>query len=338
MEQNRGVLKEAGEPLATIHDLAVLDLDGVLYVGADAVPGAVEGVGAAADMGCRPAYVTNNASRTPEDVAAHLTRLGFEAGPDDVVTSAQAAARLLADRLEPGAEVFVIGGHGLEVALVDRGLVPVTRAADSVAAVAQGYGPDMPWRQVVAGSILVRDGLPWVASNTDSTIPTPQGRGPGNGALVELVARFAGRTPVVAGKPEAPLFEETRVRMRAESPIVIGDRLDTDIAGGVGLGWSTLLVLTGVTGLAELVDAPPEQRPDHIGLDLAALTQAHPVPEQVGTAWHLGGWSAEVVHGRLAVTGGGGEADWWRVAASAAWHHLDSTERPADIADIRVPG
>ena len=332
------MLKEAAEPLATTHDLAVLDLDGVLYVGADAVPGAVQGVAAAAAAGCRPAYVTNNASRTPAEVAAHLAELGFEAGEEDVVTSAQAAARLLADRLDPGSEVYVIGGRGLEIALADRGLVAVRSATPGVAAVAQGYGPDMPWRQVVAGSILVREGLPWVASNTDSTIPTPRGSGPGNGALVDLVARFADRRPVVAGKPEAPLFEETRARMGADSPIVIGDRLDTDIAGGVNLGWTTLLVLTGVTGLRELVCAPAQHRPDHIGLDLAALTQAHPVPRQEASAWCLGGWRAEVNEASLSITGSGDAANWWRVAAQAAWQHLDRTQSPADVADVRLPG
>jgi len=338
MEHNRGVLKEADAPLATTHDLAVLDLDGVLYIGGDVVPGAVEGVRAATASGCRPAFVTNNASRTPDEVAAHLTELGFTAGPGDVVTSAQAAARLLAERLEPGAQVFVIGGRGLAVALEECGLKPVTAVTEQVAAVAQGYGPQMPWKQVVDGALLVRRGLPWVASNTDMTIPTPAGPGPGNGTLVELVARYAGRTPIVAGKPEPPLFEETRDRTGASSPIVIGDRLDTDIAGGVRLGWTTLLVLTGVTGLAELVAATPEQRPDHIGTDLAALTEAHPAPERTGAGWTLGGWRASVSGGALVVEGDGDTGDWWRVVAAATWSYRDRTGATAGIAGVDIPG
>jgi len=337
MEHNRGVLKEASAPLATTHDLAVFDLDGVLYIGPDAVPGAVDGVRAAIEAGCRPAYVTNNAARTPDEVAAHLRELGYDAAPGDVVTSAQAAARLLADRLDPGSEVFLIGGRGLQVALEERGMVVVTTPSPQVAAVAQGYGPDMPWRQVVAGAIVVRGGVPWVASNTDLTIPTPHGAGPGNGTLVDLVARFADRTPVVAGKPEPPLFEETRDRMKATAPIVIGDRLDTDIAGAVRLGWTSLLVLTGVTGLAELVAAPPDQRPDHLGTGLGALAESHPVPSGAEGVWTLGGWSARVSEGSLLVEGGGEAVDWWRVVAQAAWHHHDATGRPADIAGVRPP-
>lgn len=337
MGNNQGVLKQSRSPLTDLHDLAVLDLDGVLYVGADVVPGAVAGVQAAASAGCRPAYVTNNAARTPAAVAAHLTELGFSAGPDDVVTSAQAAASVLARELSPGAAVYVIGGEGLEVALEEVGLRPVTTASGDVAAVAQGYGPEMPWRRVIDGAILVRSGLPWVASNTDMTIPTSSGPGPGNGTLVDLVARYAARTPVVAGKPEPPLFEQTRERMGADAPIVIGDRLDTDIAGGVRLGWSTLLVLTGVTGLAELVAASADQRPQYVGADLSALTSAHPAPEAVGGSWQCGGWQASTANGALAIGGEGAVDDWWRVAAAAGWAHLDATGAPVDIAGVCEP-
>lgn len=331
------MLKEADQPLARLHDLAVLDLDGVLYIGPDAVPGAVEAARTAHALGCRNAYVTNNASRTPAEVAAHLARLGFGAEAEDVVTSAQAAARVLAERLEPGAEVYVIGGPGLHSALAQRGLRGVSERTPGVAAVAQGYGPDMPWRQVIDGAILVREGLLWVASNADMTMPTPTGPGPGNGTLVDLVARFAGRVPVVAGKPEPPLFEETRDRMASTAPIVVGDRLDTDIAGAARLGWASLLVLTGVTGLPELVCAPRDQRPDHIGLDLGALCQPQPAPKRQGDGWALGGWRARVAGGRLLVDGSGGVADWWRVVACASWCHLDETGTSAEITDVGRP-
>ena len=337
MRNNRSVLKEADQPLARLHDLAVLDLDGVLYIGPDAVPGAVEGIRTARALGCRNAYVTNNAARTPGEVAEHLTRLGFEAAAVDVVTSAQAAARVLAGWLDPGAEVYVIGGPGLHRALAQRGLRGVSERTPGIAAVVQGYSPDVPWHQVIDGAILVREGLPWVASNTDLTLPTPAGPGPGNGTLVDLVARFADRDPVVAGKPESPLFEETRERMGANAPIVVGDRLDTDIAGAVRLGWSSLLVLTGVTGLAELVRAPQDQRPDHIGVDLSALSQPQPAPKRHDAGWVLGGWRARVAEGRLVVDGTGPVADWWRVVACASWCHLDETGTSAEIAGVGRP-
>ena len=138
----------------------------------------------------------------------------------------------------------------------------------------QGYGPDMPWKQVMQGAILVASGLPWVASNTDMTIPTATGVGPGNGTLVRLIAEYAERQPQVAGKPMSPLFAETITRVGGDRPLMVGDRLDTDIEGAVTMGWDSLLVLTGVTGLEELVRARKEERPTYIAPDLAALAEA----------------------------------------------------------------
>jgi HAD superfamily hydrolase (TIGR01450 family) len=201
------------------------------------------------------AYVTNNASRTPAAVARHLRDLGVAVADEDVVTSAQAAARVLSEQLPDGSAVFVIGGEGLEVALREQGLRPVQDPEEEPAAVVSGFHGDLRWSTVIAGAILVRDGLPWVASNTDLTVPTPAGPGPGNGALVEVVARFAGRQPVVAGKPEAPLFEETLRRVGGERPLVIGDRLDTDIEGANNTGYDSLLVMSGVSGLEQLAAA-----------------------------------------------------------------------------------
>jgi HAD superfamily hydrolase (TIGR01450 family) len=282
------------------------------------------------------AFVTNNAARPPGAVGDHLRRLGVDAHDEDVVTSAQAAARLLSGQLEPGSKVFVIGGPGLEEALRERGLEPVTEPSENVAAVAQGYGPEMPWKRVVQGSILVRSGVPWVASNTDMSIPTAHGVGPGNGALVQLVADFSGRQPQVAGKPMAPLLEETITRVGGSRPLLVGDRLDTDIEGAVTMGWDSLLVLTGVTGLAELVAAPPARRPTYIGRDLGALAAAQPAPE-VAERVSLGGWRGRVDGGRLQVEGAGAPEDWWRVAAVAAWCHLDDTGQPVDTDGASPP-
>jgi HAD superfamily hydrolase (TIGR01450 family) len=332
------VLRPSDEPLSSRYDLAVLDLDGVVYVGKAVVPGADVALRAAARAGMHRAFVTNNAARTPGEVAAHLVELGVEASPGDVVTSAQAAVRLLAQQVPAGAAVFVIGGEGLEDALRERGFRPVTTPDGGVqaAAVVQGYGPRMPWQQAVDGAILVRAGLPWVASNTDLTLPTDRGLGPGNGTLVNLVAEFAGRRPLVAGKPEPALFEETRDRVGGERPLVVGDRLDTDIEGAVRLGWDSLLVMTGVTGLADLVAAPPSRRPTYIGQDLAALNEAQPVPDD-GPEPRLGGWSAQVRGDRLEIDGAGSAADWWRLVAVAGWRHLDDTGTVVDVGALRPP-
>jgi glycerol 3-phosphatase-2 len=327
-------LRACAEALSTAYDVAVLDLDGVVYVGPDAVPGASEALNAAQEGGMHLAFVTNNAARTPATVGEHLRRLGVDAHDEDVVTSAQASARLLADRLDEGSTVFLLGGEGLEEALRERGLRPVTEPEADVVAVAQGYGPEMPWKQVVQGAILVRTGLPWVVSNTDMTIPTATGIGPGNGTLVELVAQFSGREPEVAGKPKRPLFEETLTRVGGSHPLVIGDRLDTDIEGAVAMGWDSLLVLTGVTGLEELVAAPADQRPTYLAPGLDTLAEPQPVPDEGGS---LGGWSASVQDGHLRVSGDGTPADWWRVVAVAAWAHLDETGQPVVTDDVEVP-
>ena len=329
------ILRSCDQPLSSSYDVAVLDLDGVVYVGPDAVAGAPEALNTAQGSGMHLAFVTNNAARTPETVGEQLRSLGVEAHDEDVVTSAQATARLLAAELAPGSRVFLLGGEGLEQALRERGLEPVTEPGDDVAAVAQGYGPEMPWKQVVQGAILVGSGLPWVASNLDMTIPTAAGPGPGNGTLVELVSRYAGRDPEVAGKPRRPLFEETLARVGGERPLVIGDRLDTDIEGARAMGWDSLLVLTGVTGLAELVAATPDQRPTYLAPGLGALAEPQPAVEPEGS---LGGWSARVTDGRLHVQGDGNPADWWRVVAEAAWHHLDEVDEPVDVDGLRPPG
>ena len=323
-------LGSSERPLTTAYDVAVLDLDGVVYVGPDAVTGAPEALNRAQSGGMHLAFVTNNAARPPARVGEHLRELGVDAHDEDVVTSAQAAARLLAGQLPAGSKVFVIGGQGLDEALRERGLEPVTESSDEIAAVAQGYGPEMPWSRVVEGSILVRAGLPWVASNTDLTIPTETGIGPGNGALVRLVAEHSGREPQVAGKPMRPLFEETIVRVGGERPLLVGDRLDTDIAGAVAMGWDSLLVLTGVTGLSELVRAGRHERPTYLAPDLSGLAETHRCPEVSERGVGLGGWTAAVTEGshQLTVTGDGAPADWWRVVAVAAWTHLDETGQP----------
>lgn len=337
MGDNRSVLRPAELPLDQIYDLAALDLDGVVYVGEHAVPGAVAGLEAARRQGMHLAFITNNASRPPATVAARLRALGIHADAHDVVTSAQAAARLLAGQVPMGSRVYVIGGTGLHEALRERGLEPVTRIDDEPVAVIQGYGPDMPWRQVIDGAILVAEGLPWVVSNLDMTVPTPRGRGPGNGALVDLVARHAGREPQVAGKPARALFEETLARVGGKRPLMVGDRLDTDIDGAHAVGWDSLLVMTGVTTLHELAALPAGARPTYLGADLECLALPVPAPVRDGAASSVGGWSARVTDGRLSVTGDGDRHDWWRAAASALWAHLDATGTPADPGDATGP-
>jgi len=329
-------LGSSKKPLDQRYDLAMLDLDGVVYVGPDAVPGAPAHVAAARQAGMRVAFITNNAARTPQAVAEHLRELGVEAEDPDVVTSAQAAARVLVDRLGEGGRVAVLGTDGLEEAVLEAGLTPV-HVEDDADAVVTGYGPDVRWRHIMRAAVRIRDGLWWVACNTDLTIPTPFGVAPGHGVLVETVQRFSGVEPVVAGKPARPLLDETMRRCGGEHPLMVGDRLDTDIAGAHASGVDSLLVLTGVTGLPELIAAPPEERPTYVARDLGGLSQAHPAPDTDGATVTLGGWTARVSDGGLRIDGSGGADDWWRVVAVAAWRHLDEAGEPVDTSDVEPP-
>lgn len=266
--------------LAAVHDVALLDLDGVVYVGAGAVAHAAESLDAALDVhGMRSAFVTNNAARTPATVAAHLVALGLRATPADVVTSAQAGARMLAERFPRGSHVLVIGGPGVGEALRERGLVPVGSVDDGAVAVMQGYGPEVGWRSLAEGSLAIGRGLLWVATNLDRTIPSPRGRVLGNGSMVAALRHATGAEPLVAGKPEPPLMIESVQRSGAVRPIVVGDRLDTDIEGANRSGIPSLLVLTGVTDWQELLDAAPLHRPTYLGPDLRALLAPAPPVE-----------------------------------------------------------
>jgi HAD superfamily hydrolase (TIGR01450 family) len=317
------------EPLATRHDVALLDLDGVLYVGPDAVDGAPEAVAAAREAGVSVAFVTNNASRTPATVAAHLTGLGIAAEAADVVTSAQAVAGLVAAAVPARAPVLLVGGEGLAEAIRERGLRPVGTARDEPAAVVQGFSPDVGWRLLAEATYAVRAGVPWFASNLDSTLPTPEGLAPGNGALVEVVARVTGRRPVVAGKPETPLHDEAVRRTGARAPVVVGDRLDTDILGAHRAGVPSLLVLTGVAGPRDLVLAPAGRRPTYVSRDLrGGLLGLHPAVLRGDDGGHrCGGWVVEVRDGRIVVEGDGDDVDGLRALCVAVWEAAPAQPR-----------
>lgn len=322
-------------PPAQRYDVALLDLDGVVYIGAEAVPGAREALEAATAQGMRLAFVTNNASRTPEAVAELLTGFGVPADPTEVVTSSQAAARLLAEHLGPGAAVLVVGGPALRREVEAVGLRAVTRADAGPEAVVQGWSPDLGWADLAEAAYAVADGAWWVATNVDRTIPTARGIAPGNGALVGAVRVATGVDPVVAGKPQPPLHRETILRTGARHPLVVGDRLDTDIEGAVAAGADSLLVMTGVTSPADLLAAPPHQRPTYVAADLTGLLTPHREPSRSADgAHHCGDWSASVADGVLHVQAPAGGADGdpldgLRAACAAAW----STATPPDTHD-----
>lgn len=324
------------EPLSQHYDAALLDLDGVVYLGGAPIPQAAAALADAASRGMKLAYVTNNASRTPHAIAAQLRAMGVHATATDIVTSAQAAAHLLADRLPAGAAVLVAGGTGLRLAVRDRGLRPVTSAVERPAAVVQGYSHDISYGLLAEAALAIEAGAFYVATNIDATLPTPRGPQPGNGSLVQALIHATGRTPVVAGKPEPPLHAESVERVGAAHPLVVGDRLDTDIESAVRGGADSLLVLTGVTAPVDVLLAPPHRRPAYIAADLTGLNAAHPdVTVQEG-AFKCGGWTAAAdaagSGGRAWLTawGSGHWVDGLRVLCAAAWTAGSPPGSPAE--------
>ncbi|MGB9011897.1 MAG: HAD-IIA family hydrolase [Aeromicrobium sp.] len=328
MTNGPNVLATSPVPLHDVHDLAMLDLDGVVYLGPDAIPGAAQALGAARAAGMRLAYLTNNASRPATDVAAHLRDLGMpDLNDDEVVTSAQAVAMLMADDLPAGSPVLLIGGPGLRVPLEERGFRCVASLDDEPVAVVQGYHADLGWRDLAEASYAINTGLPWYASNTDLTIPTPRGVAPGNGALVQAVATATGRTPIVAGKPERALFDATTARLGGERPLMVGDRLDTDIDGAICAGISSLVVLTGVSNLGEVFAASPGRRPDYVSADLSGLCEPHLAVEIDGAQARCGSSTVSIdPAGRIDVTNGGPRATaTLRAAVALAWTWADTS-------------
>ncbi|MGY1691320.1 HAD-IIA family hydrolase [Geodermatophilus sp. SYSU D01105] len=283
------------EPPTSVHDVALLDLDGVVYVGPEAVPGVPAALAAARTAGMRLGFVTNNAARPPEEVARHLTELGVPAAPGDVITSSQAAASVVAQRLGAGARVLPVGGPGVAAALRAAGLTVVERADDDPAAVVQGYGREVGWAQLAEAVVAVRNGAQHVATNTDATIPSPRGPLPGNGAMVGVVAGVTGRPPLVTGKPDPAMHAECVRRTAARRPLVVGDRLDTDIEGGRRAGADSLLVFSGVTDPLALLAAEPQRRPDLLSADASGLLVAHPPVVREVDRWRCRGWWVQPV-------------------------------------------
>jgi glycerol 3-phosphatase-2 len=296
------------------YDALLFDLDGTLFRGGTAVPGAPEVLLDARRRDIPVAYLTNNGSRSAPQVAEHLREMGIPADEREVVTSGQAAARILAERLPAGTHVLVVGTEALAAEVAAVGHTPVFAAADADAIV-QGHSPDTGWQQLAEACLAIRAGALWVACNIDATLPDERGLLPGNGSMIAALERATGRTPVVAGKPEAGLFQAAIGRSKAERPLVIGDRLDTDIAGAHGVGLPSLLVLTGVATPEDVLTAPRSARPDYVSADLDGLHMDVQAVSAVATA----PWRARVDGGELLLEAYG-----------------DPTEEPDAVAALRA--
>lgn len=302
----------------------------MLYLEGHGVPHAPEGVAAARAAGMRVAYVTNNASRPPAVVAERLTGLGIPAKPHEVVTSAQAAARVLAERVAEGAVVLVVGTAALADEVRRVGFEPVHALADAgeagVAAVVQGLSPATCQRDLADAAVALRTGAVWVAANTDLTLPSVRGPLPGNGAFVAVLKLITGLEPLVAGKPDPALHRESVERVAARAPLIVGDRLDTDVLGAVRGGADSLLVMTGVTDRETLLAAPPGSRPTYVSTDLQGIAHAHPhVEVDVGGA-RCGDAFATWKDGRVVVEGEGDDA--LRAEVALSWALADAGRLP----------
>ena len=322
---------------ATVFDVALLDLDGVVYRGSNAVPHASQAIAAARAAGLGVMYVTNNANRPPEAVADHLVELGIPTTPSEVTTAAQAAASLVAQDYPAGTRVLVVGGDGLRQAVTAEGLTVVPSADDGPAVVVQGFAPSVGWADLTEALLAISAGAEHIASNLDATLPVERGMAIGNGSLVAAVVNATGRVPRSSGKPQPAIFHQAARRSGATTPLVVGDRLDTDLQGARAAGFPGLHVLTGVDGAAELLACIPAQRPDLLALDLRGLLVPHPAVTQDGDWWTCRGAAARIDNhdGAVAVTlaseqgirsladGDELDLDELRAACAAAWSASD---------------
>ena len=324
--------------VADAYDGVLFDLDGVVYLGPVAVPGAPPAIAGLRERGVEVGFVTNNAARPPAAVAEHLTELGVPAQASDVVTSAQAGAQVLRQDLPEGARVLAVGGAGVRQALAEAGLSAVSSAEDEPVAVLQGYGVDLAWQELIEAAVAVNHGARWVATNDDPTRPTDRGLVPGNGAAVTAVRTAVAVEPEIAGKPYRPLLDETVARLAASRPLFVGDRLDTDIAGAVNAGLDSMLVLSGSHGPADLLAAAEGSRPTHLGHDVGALLLPPLEVDLDGDVARCGTATVRVVDGRLELDGGAPTTTDGRVAAiwaaaRLAWRAADAG-RPLDLAAV----
>ena len=319
--------------IAQEYECLLIDLDGTVFRGASPTPGAVRSLD---EVHGRKLFVTNNASRSADQVAAHLRELGFTATGADVVTSAQSAAHLLAGQLSPESPVLIVGTEALANEIATVGLRPVRRYDDDPVAVVQGLSTTIGWPDLAEAALAIRAGALWVAANVDPTLPTERGLLPGNGSLVAALRAATDAEPRVAGKPAPQLFQDAVARGDFRASLVVGDRLDTDIEGANAAKLPSLMVLTGVNTARDAVYAEPARRPTFIGHDLRSL---HQDGEQLA-AGPQPGWRVEV-DDRAVTVGATGADDGdglsiVRAVASAIWGLQEGQQVRIEAADDRA--
>ena len=345
VDGKRSPLRGSGAALAEEYDCALLDLDGTAWSGDETIEHAAASVIEAREAGMASAFVTNNAMRTPQQVTDKLNSMDFAATPDMVMTSAMDIAAIMAEELEEGSKVFVIGGAGLRLALEERGFVLVDSADDEPVAVVQGLDKQVDWALLSEGAFAIERGAAFYASNLDATLPIERGQALGNGSLVRAIQHATRKRPIAGGKPEPGIYRRAGELVGAQNPIAVGDRLETDIMGAVAAGVPAMHVLTGVHQARDVIRAPRGQRPSYLAIDMRGLLEAHPAPKhhrdgtwtcgvsQVAKATRSGVLTLDDVELTEPVTI---SIDSYRALAAAAWEYADGAGSAVSCPDITV--
>src|ERR1700744_1015251 len=313
--------------LAQQYDCLLLDLDGTVFRGHALTEGAAESLD---KVSGRKLFVTNNASRSAGEVAEHLCDIGLKATTEDVVTSAQSAAHVLAAQLAPESRVLVVGTDSLADEIAAVGLRPVRLFEDKPHAVVQGHSTETGWINLAEAALAIRAGALWVAANVDATLPTERGLLPGNGSMVAALKAATEAEPQVAGKPSPTLLTDALARGDFRTPLVVGDRLNPDIAGANAARLPSLMVLTGVNSARDAVYAIPEQRATLIGHDLRALHQdAKQLAVGRQSAWQIDTEGRTITVSAAGDDGGDG-LSIVRAVADAVWSTQAATIKAGD--------
>jgi HAD superfamily hydrolase (TIGR01457 family) len=289
------------------YDALLVDLDGVVYRGDHPVPGASVALAAVRKLGVPLVFLTNNSARTPRQVAQKLAEVGVGADPDEILTSGQATAALLMREGATGTRAFVIGERGVREALQDAGVDVVDGEVERADVVVVGWDRSVDYDKLRTAALLVQRGARLIATNADATYPAPDGLWPGAGSILAAVTTASGATPVVVGKPGRPMFEAAAERVGARDPLVVGDRLDTDIAGAAGMGWDSLFVWSGAHGPHDLPGAShlPTYAAPGLGILFEPVPPVRPRPARAGDMGAVaellsgGGLSADGTQARL---------------------------------------
>jgi HAD superfamily hydrolase (TIGR01450 family) len=261
--------------LADDFDGLLIDLDGVVWIGREPVPGAAETLRALLAAGKRIVFVTNNPGKPPASYAKRLRSMGVEVGPEQIVTAGMVAARLAGEAAGAGGGAFVIGAEPLQAMVAATGtrLLAGEEGREADVVVVSGH-PGFDYEELLTAKLALDRGAALIATSHDPTMPMPGGEWPGTGSILAAVETASGRTAEIAGKPERHLFEIALEALNRDSSrdlrvAMIGDRVSSDVEGGRRAGLATILVLSGTTSREQAAAAEP--RPDHVVDDLAGL-------------------------------------------------------------------